>query len=169
MEQDTTQAKSGRTSGGADTEAKPLTNRTHEATQHMRSAAQERIGAAQDATDTMKARTALRVREWGARVRKIGEHMRVEDQDYIAERAERASRQLEDVAGYVETADLGALLRDGEDLARRKPLVFFGGALLLGVAAGRVFKGTGSSVFSEASQSEPRAQLPAATTSRDAR
>jgi hypothetical protein len=52
----------------------------------------------------------------------------------------QAAHQLDTVAETVRTKNLHEALSDMQDFARRQPAIFFGGALLLGFAAVRVFK-----------------------------
>jgi cell pole-organizing protein PopZ len=134
-----------------------LADKTHEVAEHARSAALGQISAAQDAADAAKKRAADRMRTWGTTVRKVGEHLRVEEQHYVADRAERASRQIDELASYVSSAELGKLLRDGEDIARRNPLAFFGGAFVAGLAAGRLFKGASALARSHGPSERERA------------
>lgn len=93
-----------------------------------------------ESVESAKARAAERVRKLGQAVHKIGEHMRVEDQQYIADQANRASKHIEALASYVDDAELGSLVDDGEAIIRKRPSLVLGGAFLLGLAAGRFFK-----------------------------
>jgi hypothetical protein len=95
--------------------------------------ARARAQAAKDAA-------AERVRKLGATVRRVGEHLRVEDQHYIAGKARDLSQRLDDFAEYVSSAELATLARDTRTLARSNPGWFYGGVLVLGLAAGRFLK-----------------------------
>jgi hypothetical protein len=125
-----------------------MADKTHEAAEQVRDAALSRVEAVRKSAESAKESAAERVRALGATVRKVGEHLRVEDQNYIADKANDMSRRLDDVASYISSAEVGTLVRDAEDVAREKPMVFFGSALLLGLAAGRFLKVTGASVTS---------------------
>lgn len=118
-----------------------LTQRSHEVVDEVRQATLERVDSMRSSAQSAKDRAAERVRKFGATVRKVGEHMRVEDQRYIAEKANDASERLETLASYLSSAEIGTLLRDTSALARRNPGIFFGGALVVGLAAGRFLKG----------------------------
>lgn len=114
--------------------------KVHDVAEQARSAANERVELVRDQADSVKAKAAERVRKLGHAVRKIGEHMRIEDQLYIAEHAQGASQRLESVADYIEDTELGALIQDAESVARRNPAWVIGGTFLVGLAAGRVLK-----------------------------
>ena len=49
-------------------------------------------------------------------------------------------RPSNELPSYVSSADLKTTVRDVENLARRQPALFFGGAFLLGLAAGRFLR-----------------------------
>ncbi|ATG40519.1 hypothetical protein [Phaeobacter piscinae] len=61
-----------------------------------------------------------------------------------AEAAQQLAQGLEQFADKVRTADLDKVLRDTSDFARRNPMLFLGGAALLGFAATRFLKATAS-------------------------
>jgi hypothetical protein len=54
----------------------------------------------------------------------------------------RASEQIQGVADTVRERDVRGLVGEVQDLARRQPTLFFGGALMLGFAALRFLKST---------------------------
>jgi hypothetical protein len=106
-----------------------------------RQVALDRVEAANTSVHEAKDRAAEKVRKFGGTMRKIGEHLRVEDQHYVAEKAQDLSRRLDDVASYVSSAELATLANDMRLVARRNPTWFYGGAFALGLAAGRFLKG----------------------------
>jgi hypothetical protein len=89
---------------------------------------------------------AERLRKLSGTMRKLGEHLRIEDQTYVAEKAASTSDRLDGFASYLSSADLSTLMRDTGELARKNPAAFFGSAFLLGLAAGRVLKAGGRMV-----------------------
>jgi hypothetical protein len=93
--------------------------------------------------EVARAEAADKVRKFGQVVRKIGEHMRIEEQVYIADRANSAGQRIDSVASYIDAAELKTLLKDAEALSRRKPVLWFSGAMLIGLAAGRFLKSPG--------------------------
>jgi hypothetical protein len=67
------------------------------------------------------------------------------DQPQIASAAETAADQADRIANYLRTTDAREMLSTVENAARRTPLLFLGGAFVLGVAASRIFKAAGGS------------------------
>jgi hypothetical protein len=113
---------------------------TQEVAGQVRQAALERADSVRENTQSAKQRTVEQVRKLSGTVRKIGEHMRIEDQQYIADKAGRAGERLESVANYLNSADVSTILRDTGTWARGNPAAFFGSAFVLGIAAGRFLK-----------------------------
>jgi hypothetical protein len=64
-------------------------------------------------------------------------------QPQIASVAETAAEQAERVANYLKQTDAREILDTVENVARRQPLLFLGGAFLLGMAATRLIKAAG--------------------------
>jgi len=120
--------------------SKDAVAKVHDVAEQARSAAAERVDLVRDQAESAKAKAAERVRKLGHAVRKIGEHMRIEEQFYIAEQANGASQRLESVASYIDDAELGTLIRDAERIARANTAWVLGGTFLVGLAAGRILK-----------------------------
>jgi hypothetical protein len=72
-------------------------------------------------------------------IRRVSLDMQTE-QPAIANAAETAADQAERIADYLRTTDAREILGSVENAARRQPLLFLGGAFVLGVAASRLFK-----------------------------
>jgi hypothetical protein len=83
--------------------------------------------------------------------RETGEHLRREENDMVAQYSERMANQIERVSSYLEEHSVDDLLRDSEQIARRHPELFLGGAFALGLMLGRFIK----------SSSERREMVPA--------
>jgi hypothetical protein len=132
------------TNGGDRDQAHEISNKTHEVADQVKQAALERVQSVRDRTQSAKQQAAERVRKLGSTVRKVGEHLRVEDQRYVAQKASDASQQLDKLADYLSSAQIGTMLRDTGELARANQAVFLGSAFVVGLAAGRFLK-TGSS------------------------
>jgi hypothetical protein len=62
------------------------------------------------------------------------------EQPMIAGAARTAAEQAERLATYMERTDTRQIIGTVEDAARRQPLLFLGGAFVLGVAAARLLK-----------------------------
>lgn len=122
-----------------------LANRTNDAVDEVRQAALGRVESVRASAQSAKERAAEKVRHFGQTVRKVGEHIAVEDHHYLADKATDASQRLESVADYISDADLASVLRDTRELSRRNPTLFYGASLALGFVAGRFLKGLGTS------------------------
>jgi hypothetical protein len=75
-------------------------------------------------------------------VRRVSTDMQT-DQPQIANAALTAADQAEKVAQYLRQTDARQMISNVEEVARRQPLIFLGGAFLLGVAASRFIKAAG--------------------------
>lgn len=67
------------------------------------------------------------------------------EQPTIANAALTAAEQAEGFADYLRQTDARQIISQVENLARRQPLIFLGGAFVLGVAASRFLKAAGAS------------------------
>ncbi|MDQ3149419.1 MAG: hypothetical protein M3Q38_05790, partial [Chloroflexota bacterium] len=75
-------------------------------------------------------------------IRRVSTDMLAE-QPTIANAALTAADQAERVAQYLRQTDARQIISKVEDVARRQPLIFLGGAFLLGAAASRFIKAAG--------------------------
>jgi len=149
-------------SSTAPSEGGQIQTKVHEAAEQLRSSATQRVESVRDSAESARARAAERVRKLGGAVRKIGEHMRVEEQNYIADRASDASQRLESVADYIAQTEITGLMRDAGTVARKQPALVFGGTFLLGLAAGRFLKQSGAEAQMRQPSALPRTGGPAA-------
>lgn len=148
----------------------PLASRTNEVVDEVRQATLGRVESVRASAQSAKEQAAEKVRHFGQTVRKVGEHIAVEDHHYLADKATDASQRLESIADYISGADVARLLRDTRELSRRNPTVFYGASLVIGFAAGRFLKGisTGSEAPSRARALPERASKSGATASKRA-
>jgi hypothetical protein len=70
----------------------------------------------------------------------VGKQLREKDQDHLATLADQAAQRVDRFSGYVKGHDVDQLIGDVEDFARRQPMVFVGGAFVLGLMAARFLK-----------------------------
>ena len=77
-------------------------------------------------------------------IRRVSTDMQT-DQPQIAEFASTAADRAEDLARYLRETDVREMIGNVENFARRQPLLFLGGAFVLGVAASRFIKAAGGS------------------------
>jgi ElaB/YqjD/DUF883 family membrane-anchored ribosome-binding protein len=77
-------------------------------------------------------------------IRQMGENLRKTDQggvvQYAAQYGDAAANQLERFSGYLNEHDVGELVSEVEDFARRNATYFVGGAFLLGLLGARFLK-----------------------------
>jgi hypothetical protein len=83
-------------------------------------------------------------------IRRVGTDLET-DQPQIAGVVTTAADQAERIASYLRTTDAREILYTVEDMARRQPLIFLGGAFLLGAAVSRFIKAAGGGSSSQGS------------------
>jgi len=129
-----------------------LADKAEHAVDQVKSAAIEHVQTvreqAKSGIDQGRNQIADRIRNVSSALRSASENLRQED-EFIAEYVDRAGERIESVASYVTSADPRTMIRDVERLARQRPAWFFGGAFLLGLAAGRFLKASGGRLESE--------------------
>lgn len=99
----------------------------------------DRVEQVRSQAESAKEQTVERIRRVASELERMGDVLRTDD-PVSAKIAERAGRSIDGLANYVSSTDARAMLNDTERLARRSPAVFYGGAFLLGLAAGRFLK-----------------------------
>jgi hypothetical protein len=92
--------------------------------------------------DDGKSQVALGIDQLAGSIRRVSTDMESE-QPSIASAAMTAADQAERLAGYLRTTDSRQILRAVEDVARRQPILFLGGAFIAGLAASRFLKAAG--------------------------
>ena len=92
--------------------------------------------------DRGKEQAAEGITQVAESIRRISTEMESE-QPQIASVAQTAADQAERLANYLRDTDARELLDTVENAARRQPLIFLGGAFLLGLAASRFVKAAG--------------------------
>jgi hypothetical protein len=113
--------------------------KSHEAAEHIEDALVDQAEQVRHRAESAKEHAVERIRRVATQLRDVGDTLRTED-TLAAGVADRASRSIDGLANYVSDADTQSFVRDTEQLARREPAIFFGGAFLLGLAAGRFLK-----------------------------
>lgn len=77
-------------------------------------------------------------------IRRVSTDMETE-QPQVADFALTAADRAEDLARYLRETDVRQIIGNVESFARRQPLLFLGGAFVLGMAASRFIKAAGGS------------------------
>lgn len=93
----------------------------------------------QESVDNRRSQTVSRAQSVGSALRFASENVQSDD-PVVRDVLDYAGESMEKVARYLSRVDAENLREDVESFARRRPGVFFGGALLLGLAAGRILK-----------------------------
>lgn len=113
-------------------------------TGETRDQAKQALGKAQDQAMSMvssrKEEAASQLDNIAHAFRETSTQLRSQNNDQIARYTENLADQVERVAGYIHNGDVNQFLSDAEDLARRQPELFLGGAFTLGLLAARFFK-----------------------------
>ena len=73
-------------------------------------------------------------------VRQTTQHLREQQHDTIARYVEQAADQLERMSDRLRQKDVGQLLQDAQQFARRRPAVFIGSAFAVGLLGARFLK-----------------------------
>lgn len=98
-----------------------------------------------DFVNCQKDQAAEELSHFESAMRRASEQLRDEHDDRIAGFADAAADKVGAMAQYLRERDLSNLVDDLEGAARRRPELFFGGMLLVGVAAARFLKASSQS------------------------
>jgi hypothetical protein len=90
--------------------------------------------------DREKQNAALTLSSVATTLLQGGNQLRDDQQVMAGEYIERAAKQVERVAHYVQSADFGEMVDNVEDFARKRPAVFIGSAFAVGLLAARFLK-----------------------------
>jgi len=80
-------------------------------------------------------------------VRSTTSELEGQDQQMIAQYGNRIADQIEQVSSYLNNHGVEDMLADAENLARRQPALFLGGAFMLGLLVGRFLRSSGQAGF----------------------
>lgn len=130
--------------GGRGAEQHPLADAGQEITQDAGTLAQRATDLGLQQADRGREQAAQGLEQLSDSIRRVSQEMETE-QPAIANVAGTAAEQAERIAEYLRTTDVREMIGTVEDVARRQPLLFVGGAFLLGVAASRFIKAAGGS------------------------
>jgi hypothetical protein len=115
--------------------------KSQETAEQLKEAVVEQANQVRDKAQSAKEQAAERIRDVATQLEHVSDNLR-EDDPFVANLTERASRGIERVASYVSSSSPQSVVRDAEQLARRQPALIVGSAFLLGLAAGRFLKST---------------------------
>jgi hypothetical protein len=126
--------QTGQSSGDQD-----FASKTQQTAEQLKNAAVEQVEKVRTQADSAKEHAVERIRRVGSALKSAGDGLQ-QDDELAARYAARAAERIEHVADYLGSVEPRALIRDAEQLARSKPALFFGGAFLVGLAAGRFLR-----------------------------
>jgi gas vesicle protein len=87
-----------------------------------------------------KERVADEISGVGAAIRDAAHRLHDDEDHNVARYTEALANQVDKVSGYLRNRDIGGLMHDCEDVARRRPEVFIGGMFVTGLAIARFLK-----------------------------
>lgn len=93
--------------------------------------------------DDRKNQLGERIHGYGSAVHRAAEKLRDEQDPNIAYYADMVAEKFDQAADYLQSRDPGAIFRDIENAARRRPEIFFGGMFLAGLVLARFLKASG--------------------------
>lgn len=84
-------------------------------------------------------------------MRRASDQLRIEGKDSVAKVVDGIADRGEQLGGYLARAEGDQILRDVEDLARRRPWLFVGGSAVVGFLASRFMRASSSSRYQSGS------------------
>lgn len=130
-------------SSTATPEKHPLAEAGQQATETAGHLAERAAGVGLRQADRGRQQAAEGIDHVAKGIRRLSADLQV-DQPAIAGAAETAAEQAERVAQYLRNNDARQIISKVEDAARQQPLLFLGGAFVLGVALSRFIKAAGA-------------------------
>jgi len=130
------------------TEQHPLVEAGQEAGQSVGVLAERATNLGFQQADKARAGAADTLQQVTQSIRRVSTDLEGE-QPQIAGVVSTAAEQADRVADYLRTTDAREILYTVENLARRQPLIFLGGAFLLGAAVSRFIKAAGGGSSSQ--------------------
>jgi hypothetical protein len=120
-----------------------ITETARDTTARIKSAASETASRAkqkaQEVASDTKRGTAERLGGYSSAMHESAKRMEEQDPN-IAWATHRLADKIQNFAEYMRNSDFDELRRDGENVARRHPVAFFGGMFLAGLVVGNLLK-----------------------------
>lgn len=161
MATNTTTRSTRRNSQSSDPLADPASSNEPQTTlQEATESTSHAVGQVADSTrtalvgqaDQQRFRAADSADQVAGAIRRVSGELQTE-QPGIASIVDTAAQQTERIGRYLRETDTEQILSGVQDFARRQPLVFFGGAFVLGLAAARFIKAGTSQPVSRTAES----------------
>ena len=138
-----------------DQETHPLAEAGQQATESAGHLAERAADLGLQQADRGRETAASGISQVAQSIRRVSTDMLTE-QPTMANAAMTAADQADRVAQYLRQTDARQILSKVEDVARRQPLIFLGGAFLLGAAASRFIKAAGGGQSGQSGQTDYR-------------
>src|SRR5215212_2781130 len=117
---------------------------TQQSSSKGKQAAGQVVGQARDQMSSrlagQKDRAAEGLTSIAQALRQTGQQLRDQNQQAVTGYIDGAASQVERVSNYLRQNDLGGLIDDVEEFARRQPALFLGGTFVLGMLGARFLK-----------------------------
>ncbi|MDN3309381.1 hypothetical protein QWJ90_00365 [Microbacterium oryzae] len=147
---DTTQAEAGHVLGTAKEEASHV---AHEAKSQLKSVYSQTQSELKDQAAGQQRRVADGLRTIGHELQSLAVGEAPSNPGIASDLVRQASTRLTDASSWLEDREPGDLLHEVKNFARRKPGVFIAGALVAGLAAGRLTRALAESAHDESDAS----------------
>jgi ElaB/YqjD/DUF883 family membrane-anchored ribosome-binding protein len=100
----------------------------------------------QSSVKEQRSKAANELHGFAEAFRKTGEELRNQEYGFIANYTEQVADKIEQVSDMLENREIGQYVESVERFARQQPLLFIGGATMLGVLAARFLKSSSAQV-----------------------
>jgi hypothetical protein len=117
-----------------------------EAKQMIGESVDEAKGQVKSTLSDQKVKAAENLDQVAGVLRRTSQELSSGENQTIAQYAEAAAEQVERFSGYLKNHEVGELVNDLRDVARRQPEMFVAGALAAGFLIGRFLKSSSSQV-----------------------
>jgi hypothetical protein len=131
-----------------------MIERTEKAAEQAAGSAIDKVRSVKTGISEQRNQVAERIRRVGNAMRESGDRVRKED-EMAADYFRMASQGIDRAASYVTSADFATIAGDTQEFIRKRPAVFFGGAFLVGLAAGRFLRASGGAITSSSGTFRP--------------
>src|SRR5918911_4191915 len=134
-------AESGRTTGQDQEQDAGVVEQAKDKAQELVGQAQQKAGEqVESGLARGKSRAAEALGGVAQSLRLSSQHLRDQNQEGTGRYVEKAAQQVERLSSYLQNRDVGEVIDEVEDFARRQPALFLGGAFALGLLGARFLK-----------------------------
>lgn len=112
----------------------------HQAKEQTKELASQAKDQARNTLEQRKSSMASELGSVAQAFRSTSQNLRQQNKDSVAQYSNKLADEVERASRYLQEKDVDTLLHDVEDMARRKPELFVGGAFAVGLLAARFFK-----------------------------